>query len=93
MNTYVYVIQTGEYENNYIDSVYLLYDEAKERALEVVDDINNILEEEHESMKDLALYQNVPKSDIPPLIKLIEIEKDKWTNQIEWVLIEKHLLI
>jgi hypothetical protein len=92
MKTFIYVVQTGSYETNFVDSVFLIYDEAKSRAMTIVEEINKVLEEEHNNMKELALYQDVPKEDIPPLTKIIEVEENYWSSDVDWVSIEKHLL-
>jgi len=93
IKNYIYIVQTGNYNaNNLIEGVYMFYNDSKKKALELIKEINEMIEDEYNDMLEFSISQNFPSKNIPPMSKMVEVEEDFWTSDIEWVSIEKHLL-
>ena len=94
IKVYVYIVHSGDYSNNFLcDGVYFEYNDAKKLAEEIVDNINEEIDHEYRNIQEYYKEENMDINNIPPIYKMQKnAHNDYWSNNVEWVSIEKHLI-
>lgn len=89
IRSYVYVVQQGTYNGGEVEGIYFLLREARASALALVADSNYYLREDWKRQCEF----NMDNGFIPNLREMVEIDNNFWSDDVDFITIEKHEIL
>lgn len=89
IKSFIYVVQQGTYDGGEVEGIYFLLKDARSRALELVADTNYYLREDWKRQCEVEIEHGF----IPDLREMAEIDVNFWSDEIDFITIEKHEIL